>query len=143
MKRYLQALWDKAEEVKNNNILSMLEYNPDAVLLDCGCGDGELTLKVASKIGTQNVFGIEIAKELVNKAKQKEINVKQADLNKGGFPFDSESIDVVCANQVIEHLYNTDNFISEIYRLLSRRGYAVISTENLTSWHNIASLFFG
>jgi Methyltransferase domain. len=36
------------------------------------------------------------------------------------FPIESESIDVVFANQVIEHLINIDNFVSETYRVLKR-----------------------
>lgn len=121
MKRLLQILWDKAEKANEDNIFSMLELYPNASLLDCGCGDGEYTLKFASKIGTQNIFGIEIVDDLRFKAEQKGIIVKQADLN-CKFPFDAETIDVVCANQVIEHLFNTDNFISETYRVMKRGG---------------------
>ena len=142
MKKYLQAIWDKAEKSNKDNILLLLEYNPDAVLLDCGCGDGEVTLRVASKVGTQKIYGIEIVDDLLDKAKQKGISVKQADLN-SKLPFDADSVDVIHANQVIEHLFDSDNFVSEVYRILKRGGYALISTENLASWHNIFSLFFG
>ena len=44
---------------------------------------------------------------------------------------------------MIEHLVDTDNFLNEIYRVLKKDGYAIISTENLASWHNVFSLFFG
>jgi SAM-dependent methyltransferase len=47
------------------------------------------------------------------------------------------------ANQVIEHLFNTGKFLTEIYRILRKGGYAIISTENLASWHNIFALLFG
>lgn len=63
-------------------------------------------------------------------------------MNKG-IALENESIDVVFSNQVIEHLYETDKFISEIYRILKPGGYAVISTENLSSWHNIFALILG
>ena len=142
MKRYIQTLWDRAEKNNENNIFCLLEYNPNAILLDCGCGEGKNTLKFASRIGTQDIFGIEIAKELIDKAKEKRINVKEANLN-SRFPFEDEGVDVLTANQVIEHLYDTDNFISEIYRVLRIGGYAIISTENLSSWHNIFALLFG
>lgn len=142
MKKYLQTLYNKAVKNSEDNIFSLLEYNSKAILLDCGCSDGGTTLKFATKIGTQNIFGMEVVKELIDKARKREINVRQADLN-DIFPFKNESIDVLIANQVIEHLYNTNNFISEIYRVLRRGGYAVISTENLASWHNIFPLFFG
>ena len=64
------------------------------------------------------------------------------DLNEP-FPFGDEHFEIVHANQVIEHLKDTDNFIKEIWRTLKPGGYAVICTENLGSWHNIFSLVFG
>ena len=47
------------------------------------------------------------------------------------------------ANQVIEHLSDTDTFVKETHRLLKPEGYAVVCTENLASWHNIFSLILG
>jgi len=69
MKRHLQTLWDKAEKNNENNIFFLLEYDPEASLLDCGCGEGENTLKFASRIGTSKIFGIEIVEDLIYKAK--------------------------------------------------------------------------
>ena len=51
--------------------------------------------------------------------------------------------DVVTSNQVIEHLHNTDRFVSEAFRTLRPGGLLCVSTENLASWHNIASLLLG
>jgi len=104
-----------------DNIIKLIQYDPDAIFLGCGCSDGEFTLKVVKKIRTQNIFGIEITKELIDNAKKKGINVRQADLN-GSFPFENGSIDVLVANQVIEHLYDTDSFLNEVYRVLKRGG---------------------
>lgn len=44
---------------------------------------------------------------------------------------------------MIEHLVATDVFVSEIRRLLRAGGVAVVSTENLASWHNVAALVLG
>jgi SAM-dependent methyltransferase len=49
----------------------------------------------------------------------------------------------VHANQVIEHLRDTDLFVTEIRRVLKPGGIACISTNNLSSWHNVWSLVFG
>ena len=57
--------------------------------------------------------------------------------------FKDNFFDVVIANQIIEHLYDTDLFIDEIRRVLKKNGYCIISTENLASWCNIFSLTFG
>jgi len=45
--------------------------------------------------------------------------VYRSDLNEK-FPIEDKSIDVVFANQIIEHLINKDNFVSKTYRMLKK-----------------------
>lgn len=125
-----------------NNILILLEANPKAKLLDLGCNDGKWTIKLAQKAKTNNIYGLDIVNPRLKQAGKLGIETKQADLNQK-LPYQSNSFDIVHANQVIEHLNNTDLFISEIYRILKKGAYAVISTENLASWHNIFALVLG
>jgi SAM-dependent methyltransferase len=68
--------------------------------------------------------------------------VIKTDLNHT-FPIESEYADLIHAGQVIEHLSYTDIFIKEIKRVLKPGGYAVISTPNLASWHNVLWLMRG
>ena len=125
-------------------ILSCLEPESGdcASLLDCGCDDGEWTLELGRRIGNVRLFGIEIVEERRRLALEKGIDARVGDLN-SRFPFADESVDAVHANQIIEHLADTDNFIKEIWRVLKLGGYAVICTENLASWHNIFALLLG
>jgi SAM-dependent methyltransferase len=58
-------------------------------------------------------------------------------------PFADRTFDLVHTNQLIEHVRDTDGFVSEIRRVLKPGGMACISTNNLASWHNIASLVLG
>jgi 2-polyprenyl-3-methyl-5-hydroxy-6-metoxy-1,4-benzoquinol methylase len=58
-------------------------------------------------------------------------------------PFIDSAFDIIISNQVIEHLVNVDLSISEMNRVLKPSGYGVVSTENLSSWHNILALLFG
>jgi len=142
IKTIMQRLWDAAEKMYMRNIFDMLEKDEDAILLDCGCDDGRNTLEIAQGIGTNNIYGIEIIKARAHEAQKKGINVFNSDLNER-FPLEDESVDVILANQVIEHLANADSFVGEIHRVLRRGGYAIVCTENLASWHNILSLVFG
>lgn len=96
-------------------------------------------MKVAESIGTTRVYGIDIVEEALQKAKKRGLVVYKSDLNER-FPLENNSVDVVVSDQVIEHLHDLDNFVSEIYRVLRPEGYAVVSTENLSSWHNILAL---
>lgn len=125
-----------------NNILSLLEKDKKANLIDLGCNDGEWTEKLAERIGSKKIFGIDLIEERLKLAKKKNIITKRSDLNKK-FPYKNDEFDVAHANQVIEHLNDTDMFVSEIYRILKKDGYAIISTENLASWHNIFALILG
>jgi SAM-dependent methyltransferase len=59
------------------------------------------------------------------------------------WPVADATIAAVTSNQVIEHLVDVDHFASEAYRVLRPGGRAVVSTENLASWHNIAATVFG
>lgn len=124
--------------------VSVFPSNPGAKLLGLGVGSGDLTCKVANKIGTSNVTGLEINAELIlDHIKQKKlIDVLITDMNEA-FPIESNSIDIISADQVIEHIVNIDNFVQEIHRVLVPGGYAVICTENLSAWHNILALVLG
>jgi len=123
-------------------MLLFLEENPEARLLDLGCRDGQFTMKMANKIGTRYVYGVDLSEEELEKAGDNGVGGIVGDLDKR-FPIGDEAFDVVCASQIIEHLSNTDGFLKEIYRVLKPGGYLVISTPNLASYHNVAYLLMG
>lgn len=60
----------------------------------------------------------------------------QSDLSKGHFLFQDSSFDVVSALEIIEHIIDTDRFLDEIHRVLSRDGLLVISTPNICMLSN-------
>ena len=142
MKTILKRLGENISAESIRAILKLLESNETAEFLDVGCGDGKITLKAARIIGTNKIYGIDIIDETIAKAKGNGIDVRSGDLNRR-FPFEDNSFDVVLASEIIEHLYDTDNFLTEIHRVLRIGGYTVISTPNLSSWPNIIFLLFG
>jgi len=87
-------------------------------------------------------MGIEIDEVQAEKAISRGIEVIIGDLNHE-FKLEDSFVDGAIANQVIEHLCNTDNLLSEIWRVLKPGGILVLSTENLASWHNIFALLLG
>lgn len=142
IKKFLFYLINNAVKRNDKKIIDLLEIREKSNYLDLGCDDGEKTIKMAKKINTKNIFGVEIVEQRILEAKNKGIAVSSFDLNKK-FLYQDNYFDIITSDQVIEHLYNTDNFIFEIYRLLKPGGYAIISTENLSSWHNVFSLILG
>jgi ubiquinone/menaquinone biosynthesis C-methylase UbiE len=127
---------------QRRKIYASLFSQSGSVLLGLGCADGSVTLQVSKMVKSSVNLGIDFDNDSLMKANAKEILALKADLN-SVFPLVDESVDVVSSDQVIEHLTNVDNFVAEIFRVLKPGGYAVISTENLSSWHNIFALMMG
>lgn len=142
LKGYFSYLYENTAKNSGLALRRMLEKDPKANLLDCGCWDGINTKKLGDIVGTKNLYGIELNRNKAKEASKKGINVKIIDLNKK-FDYPSDFFDVVIAYHVIEHLVNVRLFASEIHRVLKKGGYVLIGTPNLASWHNIFALLLG
>ena len=139
---YLYRVFRATEEENRRAILSMLEPRAGARLLDLGTHRGEFTARVAQRLGATSVRGVELLEGHALVARSRGIDVRRADLDEG-LPFEDGAFDVVHANQVIEHVRRTDTFLREMRRVLAPDGLACISTNNLSSWHNVFSLTLG
>jgi SAM-dependent methyltransferase len=139
---YLHRVFRATEEENRRAIIAALEPRPGARLLDLGTHRGEFTARVADRLGATSVHGVELLEEHADVARSRGIEMRHADLD-DGLPFEDGAFDVVHANQVIEHVRRTDTFLREIRRVLAADGVACISTNNLSSWHNIISLAIG
>lgn len=131
------------EENEHQRVVDCLEEDKKAVYVDLGCLDGNTTTIFARKIKPNKVYGLDLLTHFLKRG-SKEFNIigKKCDLNKK-FSLDDNSVDVITAAHSIEHLTNTDNFLSEIKRVLKPKGYLVISTDNLASWMDIFFLLLG
>jgi len=139
---YLARNFAETEDENRAAILRALLPRPRGVVVDLGCGDGVFTAQVARQVGAGRTIGVEFVDSIADRARDAGVEVVVADLGER-LPLDDESADVVHSNQVIEHLPRTDHFLAEIRRILKPDGYAVVSTNNLSSWHNVAALIMG
>ncbi len=113
-------------------------------ILDVGCGDGNFSLLLKQACGANEVYGIDIAEKGVESARRKGVKALQVDLDEQNLPFEDEYFDAVFAGEVIEHLFDPDRFLGEVYRVLRRQGgIFVLSTPNLASIHNRIALLLG
>jgi SAM-dependent methyltransferase len=138
----MARLFEETEELNRRAILEAALPQPGSTMLDLGCGDGAFTLRVAEHVGSRRVIGIEMVPHLADEAAARGIEVVRMSLAEP-LPFDDGSVDVIHSNQVIEHVLGTDRFMREIFRVLRPSGWAVVSTNNLASLHNIAALLAG
>ena len=134
---------NKSTDAENKRvILSLLERDSSAKIIDLGCQYGDITKELGKRIGSTQLYGVDIIEETIQQAEKNGVKVYRGDLN-NPLPINDEAFDVVHASQVIEHIYRTDTFVKEIYRILRWGGYAVITTPNLAALHNMLPLILG
>lgn len=141
-RNYLSKSELNIEKGTRNLTLSMLPSNGIKKVLDIGSGNGVFTDMVLKRLNGVELTGMDISDSLAEKAiRNYNHHVVIADAGKQ-FPFKDSSFDLIIASQIVEHVYDTDLMVAEIYRVLKKNGICVCSTPNLASIHNIISLLF-
>ena len=148
LKTFFTRIYENANQLNRRNIIALARRarttdGGRVTLLDLGCDDGVWTRKLADAVAADEMHGVEIVEEAATKAAANGVKVKQLDLSKPMTELPSNSFDLIHANQVIEHVPSVDLFVSEVYRLLKPGGWAVVSTENGSSWHNVFAATMG
>lgn len=138
----LEGLERSVQREARQALVALAKQNTRARVLDCGCATGELAVELATSIGTQRLYGVDINEQMLLLARDKDIRTAVADLN-SGLPFEDNTFDVVNASFVLEHLVQTDVFVKEIRRVLKPGGHAMVTVPNLASWHNVLFLLLG
>ncbi|MDP4012385.1 MAG: class I SAM-dependent methyltransferase [Candidatus Nanoarchaeia archaeon] len=122
--------------------IKLCEKNSNAKYLDVGCSNGRVALEIAKTIGTNDIYGVDIAN--VEDAKKRGLKAFNVDLNEDiKLPFEDKTFDVVTCFDTIEHVYNTDHVVREIKRILKDNGYAIIIVPRTDSLINIILLTLG
>jgi len=114
------------------------------VFLDVGCGNGDWTVSVANRMGIvpENIQGIEINPRQASEAERK-LRLFRVDLEAERWPFPEQSVSLITANQVLEHLKNAHFCLAECDRVLQVGGYLAIGIPNLAGLVNRLLLLFG
>ena len=112
------------------------------MVLDFGCGNGQHSLKIAKICKSTTAFdndrkSLDLA---INEARRKGIeNIKF--LKHDGerkLPFKTNEFDCVLFIDVLEHLKNRNQALSEIHRVLKKEGNLLITVPNVdTSWKKL------
>lgn len=137
-KSYEKVTWE-LDKYRFQKSYKLLEGEKTGKLLGIGIMAGKELLPLLEK--GWECYGIELT-NVYEVARDRGIKSIQHDVSKG-IPFSDEFFDVVWAEEIIEHLYDTDHFLSEVNRVLKRRGILILSTPNLASLINRVKLLFG
>jgi SAM-dependent methyltransferase len=111
------------ERLELDLILSMLPSLKGRKVLDVGCGDGELTQKLAER-GAE-VIGVDANPDMIAAAQRRHAGTYQV-ADAAALPFKDNSFDVVTAVTVLCVCDNPKMLVGEMARVLKPGGHLVI-----------------
>jgi len=121
------------QEDRITKLTKMLKGCSFEKFLDIGCGDGSLTLFLAKLVKAKDIKAIEISEDGARKAREKGIECYTIDVDSEPLPFEDGTFDFVFCGEIIEHLFDPDHLLSEVYRVLKTKGTAIVTTPNLAA----------
>lgn len=99
-------------------VLEWLGAQPGEYILDLGCGDGQLTLRIAET--GAHVLGVDASTAMVAAARERGVEAEQA---KAEFlPFRDAIFDAVFSNAVLHWVRGQDAMLEQVHRVLKPGG---------------------
>jgi ubiquinone/menaquinone biosynthesis C-methylase UbiE len=134
------------EKYREEAVIELLPKNGER-LLDVACGEGTLIFKVAANF--EELWGIDISKERINRANQEKkksnlenVNFKIVDVDRG-LPFKDGYFDIVTAVAALACFFDPYFVLREIKRVLKKNGVFIAEVPNLAYLPRRISLLFG
>jgi 2-polyprenyl-3-methyl-5-hydroxy-6-metoxy-1,4-benzoquinol methylase len=123
--RTLDELFDRAEPTS---------------LLDVGCGEGLLVHRWAQRLGERRVVGIDLQEESIQAgwAERQAPNLEYCVVQADSLPFAADEFDLVSAIEVLEHLPDPEQTLSEMARCAARHLLLSVPHEPLWRALNMA-----
>lgn len=114
--------------------LDMIEWQPGWNVLDVGCGGGANLKRLMKLCPDGKIYGIDASEECVSFSKKH--NLRELDMrcfvclgDVCSLPYPDETFDAVTAFETVYFWTPLDVAFSEIFRVLSPKGYFLISVE--------------
>jgi ubiquinone/menaquinone biosynthesis C-methylase UbiE len=133
MRDYYEQLWERLPEdavtpdYERRADFLRAEVRPGDRALDLGSGAGEFTA-LLSELGARPV-GVDVAEAALTRARSHHpgADFRLAPID-GALPLEDNSFDLVWSSEVIEHVADTGQWLSEVRRVLVPRGRLLLTT---------------
>ncbi|MDA0990568.1 MAG: class I SAM-dependent methyltransferase [Verrucomicrobia bacterium] len=113
-------------------------------VLDLGLGSGTDLINIRSAFGQPlDLYGLESYPPNIDKARANGIQTWALDIERNRFPFADASLDLVLANQILEHTKDIFWVCSEVSRVLKPGGAYIVGVPNIVSLHNRGAMLLG
>ena len=122
---------------KEFNLIAKL-ITKNSKVLDVGCGDGELMKYIYENI-TNDIRGLELSKDNVQKCIEKGLTVIEGDAEKDLKQFPDSSFDYVVLSQTLQAFLDPEKVINELLRVGKK---AIVTIPNFGYWKVRIHLLF-
>ncbi|HEX9043582.1 MAG TPA: class I SAM-dependent methyltransferase [Candidatus Limnocylindrales bacterium] len=111
--------------------------------VDLGPGLGEDLASIRSQHPAARLVGLEAHPPYAAALRERGFEVVAANLERDRLPFEDQSVDLIIANQLFEHIKEVFWVLHECSRVLRVGGHLVIGTPNIAAVHNRLLLLIG
>jgi ubiquinone/menaquinone biosynthesis C-methylase UbiE len=132
-KQYYQSPEYDHSNYRLNGIISIANPKKNDLVLDIGCGSGEIAIQCA-KLGA-DVFGIDVSRDALKlsaeKSQLENVKLNLLELDSSDLPFRDSLFDLIILADVIEHIDDKilNHLLKECFRLLKSEGRLIIHSE--------------
>ncbi len=110
---------------------------PPATVVDLGTADGLMLGMIKNTFPSAKCVGIELSRELIETNTDRRITLLQGNVNY--LPISSDTVDIVVATAVIEHLPDPKMLLKEAKRILRPHGLMILTSPD-PFWEKIATM---
>lgn len=124
-------------------LLSGIPFTDDALVLDVGCGSGNLTFAIAEQVPNGRVVAIDLSESMIEKCKAESkkskienVLFKVQGINDINF---KEEFDIIFSNSVLHWMLNIEDAAGRLYRALRNNGVVALQFPLLNAQHPLVS----
>ena len=116
--------WDKWSVIEK-----FIPKKGNIILLDFGCGPGIILKLIYEKNPSGKYIGLDVSSSVLERARKIFPEGNFYEINDGEkLPLEDNSVDFIFSSEVIEHVYDTENAVSEMCRILKPAGKLLLTT---------------
>lgn len=114
-------------DARIRNVRTIVGELPPGKLLDVGCANGEVLKPLLSK---HSIHGVDVSEVEVERARANGLKAEKIN-GDSTLPYEDKVFDYVFSGETIEHIVDTDLFLSEINRVLKPNGTVILTMPNI------------
>ncbi len=131
---FYEKYWSGASEKRSDfnikwpKLKKFIPLEKNVVILDFGCGNGAILKEMSVLNPDARYIGVDVSETGLSQARKNFPNVAFYKISDGGkIPLENESADFIFSSEVLEHVYDTENAISELQRILKPGGKILLT----------------